>query len=432
MATVIVVGGGFAGLATAARLAKQKHDVTVLERAASLGGRLLPRAQDGFSWDRGPTTITMPAVVRDLFRKSGRPLERVLELEPVTPGRRHVFDRQTWLDLPFGSRGDQVDAIDRALGNGGEAWAGYVDSLSPVWEVLRQRAVEVPFVGREVFDHGQWRTLDVRRTLAKRIDKWFKDERLRRMAVSRFVLEGQDPRAMPALLGVADYLERSFGRWRPVGGMLALAAALTARMDDRGIAVRTSSAVDDVTVNAGAVTGVLLADGEALAGDVVVWTAPRLPPVLTTESRMTPAIPAAMTYVGLRGPVPDLPAETLVHNEPLVRVRTGGIAPPGCHAWSLEHRSTSEDVLVALARQGVDVRRHVVSRIDVSPTETVQESGGSPAGMRWQGWRSGLQRPRAATDVRGLFRAGNDVHPGPGLAAKGLGAAAVAALVGPA
>src|SRR5687767_4938081 len=77
MARVVVVGGGFGGLASAARLARLGHEVTLVERSATLGGALATVTSDeGFAWDAGPTTTLLPAVVRDLFRKTGRPLER--------------------------------------------------------------------------------------------------------------------------------------------------------------------------------------------------------------------------------------------------------------------------------------------------------------------------------------------------------------------
>ncbi len=92
MSRVVVVGGGFGGTAAAARLAKLGHQVTVVERRDRLGGAVGFVEQDGFRWDAGPTSTALPAVLRDLFRKSGRPLERELELVPVEPMREHRFE----------------------------------------------------------------------------------------------------------------------------------------------------------------------------------------------------------------------------------------------------------------------------------------------------------------------------------------------------
>ena len=117
MARVVVIGGGFGGLASAARLSKLGHDVVLVERLAQLGGALSTVEQDGFAWDAGPTTTLLPAVVRDLFRKSGRPLEKEVDLVPQEVVRVHHFEDATSVTLPGGSRGAQLRAVD-ALGAG--------------------------------------------------------------------------------------------------------------------------------------------------------------------------------------------------------------------------------------------------------------------------------------------------------------------------
>src|SRR4051812_13985418 len=95
MARVVVVGGGFGGVASAARLAKQGHDVTLVERSPGLGGALGTVRDGDFAWDAGPHATLLPAVVRDLFRKTGRPVEKELELEPLPSIREHRFEDGT-------------------------------------------------------------------------------------------------------------------------------------------------------------------------------------------------------------------------------------------------------------------------------------------------------------------------------------------------
>ena len=422
-------------MAAAARLAKLGHDVTLYERDSELGGSLRPVQHDGFTWDAGPTTLTLPAVIRDLFRKTGRPLERVLELEPLRPGRRHVFDDGTILDLPMGARIEQVDALTAAFGaDVADLWSGYVDRLSPVWDILRRRALEVPFEGRRAIQASEWKTLQVRRSLHRALYRVGRaagrDQRLTALLLARQRLAGQDPRALRALFGVTEYVERTFGRWRVAGGIRALVAALAQRLDERRVEVCTGSAIEDVVVRDGAVRGILGVDGVERPADVVVWTAPRPPAALRTDKALSPAIPAARTYLGLRGNVPSLPAETFVHGNPLALIRTGGAAPDGAHAWSIEYQPGSEDVLVGLARRGIDVRHLVVTRLDRSPSDIVGARGASPAGVAWSGWRTAFRRERPRTNLDGLYRMGPDVHPGPGIVNIGLGAAQVATLVG--
>ncbi len=100
MARVVVVGGGFGGLASAVRLAKLGHEVTLVERSPSLGGALTFESEDGFAWDAGPSYTLLPAVIRDLFRKSGRPVERELDLEPLPEIREHRFEDGSSVKLP--------------------------------------------------------------------------------------------------------------------------------------------------------------------------------------------------------------------------------------------------------------------------------------------------------------------------------------------
>src|SRR3954462_12041288 len=118
MSRVVVVGGGLGGTAAPARRAKQGHQVTLVERLERLGGSVGYVERDGFRWDAGPTSTALPAVLRDLFRKSGRPLERELELGPVEPAPEHRFADSTVLALPMGSRAAQMTAVEEALGGG--------------------------------------------------------------------------------------------------------------------------------------------------------------------------------------------------------------------------------------------------------------------------------------------------------------------------
>src|SRR3954468_9227765 len=126
MARVVVVGGGYGGLASAVRLAKLGPEVTLLEEGDRVGGAVGYVEQDGFRWDSGPTHTMLPAVLRDLFRKSGRALEKEVELVPCEPVARHVFEDGTKLDLPGGSRGAQIEAMDSLEEGLGASWAAYV------------------------------------------------------------------------------------------------------------------------------------------------------------------------------------------------------------------------------------------------------------------------------------------------------------------
>jgi phytoene dehydrogenase-like protein len=433
MAGVVVIGGGFGGLASAARLAKLGHEVTLLERSTSLGGALGLVESEGFSWDSGPNSTLLPAVIRDLFRKTGRPLERELELVPQEIIREHRFEDETAVALPGGSRGAQLDAVE-ALGPGlGEQWCEYVSSFADDWETVRREYLERPW-RPEVADKAVAALIFSRETIAKRLKRTFKDERLRLMAAHPFVIDGHDARNVPAWMGITAYLEQSFGVWKVAGGMGLLTQALEERLATRGVTVHRETEADDLVVRNGRVVAVATNRGELDTDLVVCAIDPRRLPALASHVVYTmPALPPVICHLGLSGDVPELLPEVVFHGDPMLVLRTDGRAPSGAKAWSVYGRGKlAEDMVLALARAGVNIRAHVEVRVDRSPREQVETWGGSPMGVLWQGRDTVRRRLGPSTPIPGVYAAGAHATPGAGLPFVGLSAALVAQEIGPA
>jgi phytoene dehydrogenase-like protein len=415
MANVVVVGGGFAGISAAARLAKLRHDVTLLESGTRVGGRLHGHEADGHQWPLELDTVTLPGVFRDLFRKSGRPIDRVIGLEKTT-GRRHLFQDSSVLDLPLGNRGDQHEAVVGAFGE--DEWSPWVDRFAEPWNLIRRMALDEVFPGRPAVTRPVRKVLRPRRTVAA-LDRDFADERLARIVLDPFRLGGQDRRTTPAFLAVSHYLERSFGRWRFDGGLPGLAAALDKRLTERRVDVVLGESGVDIVRAGGRVTGVVT-DRRTVPADVVVWCAPTRPACLP-RVRMMPVIPASRTFVTLDADAPALADEVLVHTDPPMRLFTAGEG-----RWTIEHHS-GEDPLEAMARLGVDLRKHVTSRSSLSPSELVTRGHW---GWAWNTWTTAFDLPGVAP-TGGLYFAGAHAHPGGTLEAIGMATAAIAADVGP-
>lgn len=329
MARVIVVGAGIGGLAAAARLATLGHQVVACDQADTVGGKLATLERDGFRFDTGPSLLTLPAVFRDLFLKTGRPLEECVDLVEVDPAFRYRFpdldgSGAVWVDIPNVSRARTRRALDDALGGGaGDDWERLLERAHAIWQVTRGPFLEAPLGGardllrmsrrtRDVTTVAPWQSL---RSLGRRT---LRDPRLRMMLDRYATYTGSDPRRAPAALAVVPYVEQTFGAWHIRGGLGRLAQALHERALERGAAVRTGADVTGVLLEAGRVAGVQLATGERLPADVVVSDADArhlygdlLPDRAARAqarrlSRATPSLSAFVLLLALRGRTPAL------------------------------------------------------------------------------------------------------------------------------
>lgn len=434
MARVAVVGGGLAGCASAARLAKLGHAVTLVEAMPALGGAVGVLEQDGFEWDTGPHATALPAVLRDLFRKSGRPLERELDLVHVDPMREHRFSDGSRVALPSGNRTAQIEAIDEGLGPGlGREWADYVHDQAEAWDHLRRDYLERPW-SPELAAKETQDLLRSRLMLHKAVTKRFKDQRLRTLAWHHCLQGGHDPRNVPAWFGMLDYLEQNFGTWTFPGGFGRLAGLLTERLAEREVTVITGVTAKDLVMGSDGPVAVETTTGTVDTDKVVVAVDPRRLPALARHvARSMPAIPPLVTHLGLSEGVPEMPAEVVVHDDPVISIRTDGRAPEGKAAWTLSGRGkVSEGLVMALARKRIDLRDIVETEVILTPRDQVELWSGSPAGVLWQGRATVTDRVSTRTPLPEVYAAGAHVGGGGWVPFVGLSAAVVAEAIGPA
>ncbi|WP_171817505.1 phytoene desaturase family protein [Streptomyces viridosporus] len=283
MARIAVIGAGMGAMAAAARLAVAGHRVAVYERTETYGGALRRRERDGFSFDTGPGLLTLPAVYRDLFVKTGRePLEDCVDLVRVDPSARHVFADGTRVSLPNTSRAGVVAALDEALGAGaGRRWGDFLVRAREAWDRARRPLLEEPLwpnwqvlAEREPYPAvPHKRLLRTRRaaTLAE-VGAWeLRDPRLAALLESHALAHGLDPRDTPASAAVLPYMEYAFGTWYVRGGGLReLARAVHERCLARGVEFRFGTGVARILEEDGRAAGVELDDGTVSEADHVV------------------------------------------------------------------------------------------------------------------------------------------------------------------
>ncbi|WP_328870741.1 NAD(P)/FAD-dependent oxidoreductase [Streptomyces sp. NBC_00287] len=286
MARIAVIGAGMGAMAAGARLAVAGNRVAVYERTETYGGAVRRFERDGFSFDTGPGLLTLPAVWRDLFVKTGKePLEDRVELVQVDPSSRHVFADGTEVALPNASRAGVVAALDQALGAGaGGRWGDFLVRAREAWDRSRRPLLEEPLwpnwqvlAEREPYPAvPHKRLLRTRRatTLAE-IGAWeLRDPRLTALLESHALAYGLDPQATPASAAVLPYLEHAFGTWYVRGGMRELARAVYERCLARKVEFHFGAEVTGVLEKDGRAAGLELADGAVAEADFVVGTRP--------------------------------------------------------------------------------------------------------------------------------------------------------------
>ena len=461
---IAVVGAGVGGLACAVRLAHAGHAVTVLERSAAPGGKAGRLTRDAFTWDTGPSLLTMPWVLRDLFAETGAALDEELDLVRVEPVTRYRFADGTGFDLSA-DLPRALEALDAWSPGAGADWTRVLGACAgmwraserflggpPPWPPRRPRPGDAAPDPRDLLAVRPWRTL---RGLARAT---VRDPRLR-MVVERFATyAGADPRRAPAALAVAGYVEHAFGAWHVRGGIHEVPIALARRLESLGGELRLATPVRGLRAD-GRVRGVLTDAGE-VACDAVVWNgdARDVPGHRSASSERS--LSGFVLMLGLRGRDPgrahhtihfpaDYDAEfddVFVHHRPVrdptIYEAASWVSDPAEQPADGEslfvlvnapsEGSTDWDAVAAgheariVERLGLAER--IVTRARLTPADLGALYGDAPHGRL-----GALRRPNPfPASPRGLFLVGGTTHPGGGLPLVMLGARTVAREIGPA
>lgn len=277
---VVVVGAGVGGLAVAARLAAGGDRVTVCEQADTVGGKLGVFQRDGFTFDTGPSLLTLPSVWLDTLRSTGMSeteTRNAVQLRRLDPIARYRFADGTWWDHPA-DEGAFVAACDALSAGSGEAMRRLLRRAEAMWNASRGSFLESPLDGvrtlaRQATRLGDLRTIAPGRTLRSLGRSHLTDPRLRQFVDRYATYSGSDPRQAPAVLASILWAERSEGAWYVDGGLRGLADALLARCLALGADVRVSTDVVAIRTANGVVSGVDLLNGSHLRADIVVANA---------------------------------------------------------------------------------------------------------------------------------------------------------------
>lgn len=273
---VIIIGAGIGGLTAAVRLAAAGLEVTVIEAQAGPGGKMRTRPSAAGPVDAGPTVLTMPDVLEDVFRAAGARIEDHLTLLPQPLLARHWWADGSTLALHADPEASAA-AIRAFAGARAEAEFRRFDRLAarlhaafeaPVMLAprLRLAAIAARTLGRPRL----WPALLPGRTLAGLLAHHFQDPRLRQLFGRYATYVGGAPGLSPSVLALIWQAEAR-GVWAVAGGMARLAAALADLAQARGATFRYGTTASRIERQGGRVAGVVLADGQAIACATVLF-----------------------------------------------------------------------------------------------------------------------------------------------------------------
>jgi phytoene desaturase len=486
--SAIVIGAGFGGIASALQLRARGCDVTLLEKGDQLGGRARVFTRDGFQFDAGPTVITAPSLLRELFALFGESLDDHVELLPVSPWYRMVFADGSHLDYAadHAAMRANIAAFNTDDVAGYEALCAHADQL---YRVGYESLAHVPFhsltqMARAIPDMMRLRC---DRSVFQLVSKHIRDPRLRQAFSVHPLLVGGNPMSTTSIYSLIQSLERREGVWFPRGGTGALVRALGALAERHGVKVRANQGVSGIFIEDRRATGVFTASNERLSADHIVCNVDPLyayrhllpagtSPRWTTRKldRTTPSMGLFVLYFGTDRAYGDVAHHTILFgdafHEELESVFQRGrivddfsiylhrpaatdptMAPTGRDAfyalvaapnlsadinWQTEGPALRDRVVAKLARTLLpNLDAHIVTEQYVTPLyfqDELNSHAGAGFSIAPLFTQSAWFRPHnRAEGIAGLYFAGAGTHPGAGVPGVIQSARIVADLIAP-
>lgn len=272
---IAVIGAGFAGLSAAALLAKDGHDVTLYEKNSSIGGRARLFAEQGFTFDMGPSWYWMPEVFENFYNRFGYTAADFYNLKRLDPSYKVFWqDNSNW-DIPaeLNQLSQLFEKYERGSGKKLEA---FMLECKTKYEAGMQKFVWKPSLSiaefadlqllKEVFK------MDLFKSVSKNIRKYFNHPKLIELLEFPVLFLGAKPNETPALYTLMNYADMGLGTWYPMGGMHQIIKAFEKIAIEQGVTIKTDSSIENVVIKRKSIQQIII-NGETITVDKVVCAA---------------------------------------------------------------------------------------------------------------------------------------------------------------
>lgn len=470
---VVVIGAGLGGLSAAISLATEGFSVDLLEKNDKVGGKLNVLKKDGFTFDLGPSILTMPHIFRQLFERAGKNMDDYVTIESVEPHWRNFFEDASTLDLSSdpARMKQQLDKLGPNTAREFEQFLAYSKRLCEVteegyfaqgldsfWELLRHYG---PVKSLQEFD--------VFRSMDQGVRRFIKDPKL--VDVLNYFIKyvGSSPYDAPALMNLLPYIQFGYGLWYIKGGMYGMAQGLQKLALELGVNIRVNAEVAEIQHDAGRASAVRLTDDSVIVADIIVSNMEVIPAYQTLLKdqdkeirrieKFAPSCSGLVLHLGVDRIYPQLahhnffysdhPREhfkAIFHEHRLSEDPTIYLvapcksdpsqAPAGCEIIKIlphiphldpehplqpdDYAAMRERVLLKLERMGLtDLRKHIVCEESWTPVD-IQEryysNQGSIYGVVADRFKNlGFKNAQRSKVLKNLYFVGGSVNPGGGM-----------------
>jgi diapolycopene oxygenase len=471
--TVAVIGAGLGGISAALSLAQEGYTVDVYEKNGQIGGKLNLLKADGYTFDLGPSILTLPAVFERLFERSGKKMSDYIAIQPVRPHWRTFFEDGTVINLDPDPVKMDAEAERVAPGSAREVRA-----------FLEYAAQQYDLIDSGYFQHGldtardilrfyglrQFMKFDFRHSMHGGVAKRIHDPHLRDVFDFFIKYVGSSAYDAPGFMNCLPVIQFGYDLWYAPGGMYRIAEGLGRLMDELGVRVHLNREVKQIKKADGRVSGLDFTDGTSVSADIIVSNMEVIPAYRDLlhesgryfrrlEKRLEPACSGLVLDLGL-----DCKYEQLAHHnfffsgnqkehfksvfhkkelphDPTIYLvaasRTDpSVAPAGCDCLKIlphipyiseknpytraDCLALKERVIDKLERMGLTgLRKHIVFEHVWTPFDIQKNyysNGGSIYGVVSNRWKNfAFKGPKQSPLYENLFFTGGSVNPGGGM-----------------
>jgi phytoene desaturase len=467
----LVIGSGFGGLAAAIRLQARGYDTTILEMRDKPGGRAYVFKDKGFTYDAGPTIITAPFLIDELFALAGKKTADYVKIVPVTPFYRITFPDGRHFDYT-GVEFEIVEQIRKFNAADVDGYLAFAAKSRAIFERAFIDLADKPFssITDMLLVAPDLIRLRSDQSVFTLVSHYIKDPHLQQVFSFHPLLVGGNPFQSSSIYAMIHYLERKWGVHFAMGGTGALVDGLLRLFTEMGGKIRLNSKVEQLLIEDGTAKGVRLASGEELPAALVVSNAdvanfykkalPAAARKKWTDRRldnMRYSMSLFLIYFGTDRTYPNLAHHTIVLGERYQELledifkrkiladdfslylhaptRTDpSLAPPGCECfyvlspvphlggkvdWNEAKELYADAILDSLEKYCPDLRRHIISKIIWTPLdfETQLDAHlGSAFQFEPILTQSAWFRPHnVSEDIKNFYLVGAGTHPGAGV-----------------